>query len=121
MPHQLLFVRNDHEQKTDYGWPYIRIIKNINNIKKHNYLISFKFWTYLIQKETNLSSNVVPLELDYLVAKGTTTFDMQIFCFSIKFGLNLSKNEHNFNPKAAPTESDFSVANEQKHSCYANI
>lgn len=64
---------------------------------------------------------MVPVELDYLVVKSTTTFDMQIFCFSIKFGLNLSKNEYNFNPKAAPTESDFSVANEQKHSCYANI
>ena len=45
MPHQLLFVRNDHEQKIDYGWLYIRIIKNINNIKNQNYQISFKFLT----------------------------------------------------------------------------
>ena len=42
-------------------------------------LVDFEFQTKLIQKQTVLSSNAVPLRLDFLVAKSTPKVAMQIF------------------------------------------
>lgn len=38
-----------------------------------------------------MSSNLVPVGLDFLVAKDTATFPLQIFWFDVKIELNLSK------------------------------
>lgn len=56
-------------------------------------LIFFKFWTKLIQKQTAVTSNIVPVELDFSLAKDTAIVGLQIVWFSIKIELGFSKNE----------------------------
>ena len=52
----------------------------------------FPYFQYDKKKpQTNLSSNLVPVGYDFLVAKGTGMISMQIFRFPIKNGLRLSK------------------------------
>ena len=65
---------------------YIRSIKKqcsyffqYNNLKK-------KIWI----KTTNLSSNLEPVSLDFLIAKGMAMVAMKIFWFPIKLELRLS-------------------------------
>ena len=41
-------------------------------------LIFFKFWTKLIQKQTAVTSNIVPVELDFSLAKDTAIVGLQI-------------------------------------------
>ena len=44
-----------------------------------------------LKKPTNLSSNLVPVELDFLVSQGMTTVGKQKFWFSVKFWPGLSE------------------------------
>lgn len=64
-------------------WQYLH--KNTENINVKFtclILISFNFWTQLIQKQTNLSSNMGQVWLDFSVVKCTVTVGMQIYWFS---------------------------------------
>ena len=44
-----------------------------------------------LKKPTILSSNLVPVELDFLVSQGMTTVGKQKFWFSVKFWPGLSE------------------------------
>lgn len=85
---------------------YIRSIKKqcsyffqYNNLEKKK-----KIWI----KKTNLSSNLEPVSLDFLIAKGMAMVAMKIFWFPIKLELRLSKSESNFSSKLIPVGLDFS-------------
>ena len=61
--------------------------------------ICSEFWTQFFQKETNVSANVEPVWLDFLVVSVTAMVGMQIFWFPIKFVFSLWKNEQVSNEK----------------------
>ena len=63
---------------------YIRIWKNINN---NTYL--YLLWIL----DSNLSSNMEPVQLDFLVANVTAMVGMEIFWFPIQFGSAYQENE----------------------------
>ena len=64
---------------------------------------------YLIQKQMNLNSNIVPLGLEFSFADVTTTLGIQIFWFKLKFGPSLSKKLTNFSTKLVPVVLDYLV------------
>ena len=64
---------------------------------------------YLIQKQMNLNSNIVPLGLEFSFIEVTTTLGIQLFWFKLKFGPSLSKNLTNFSTKLVPVVLDYLV------------
>lgn len=57
-------------------------------------LICSKFWIEFVQKQTNLSSKVVPMQLDFSVGKSMARVSMQIYIsISNKIWTQLIKTE----------------------------
>ena len=64
---------------------------------------------------------MVPVGLDYLVAKSTVTVAMQVFWFPIKIGLRLSKKPNEFHLKCGTYSTGFLRCYDFSNVCYAGI
>ena len=57
------------------------------------FLIFVQFLSQVIEKQTNLNSNMVPTRLNFSAGKNPATVGISIFRFPLKFGLYSSNNE----------------------------